>query len=184
MNIPNYRACVDNKIYNVVGWNGSFIILSRKFESKYVQSINVKRKDVIIMQGSGIEDRKGNEIFNGDIVRNSDKDIGIVRFKDGAFEVDFKEYIPVLLGLINDDLEVIGDIHRNKKLLDKVIDRKKRVICLNKVENRIAEKRKRTSKKTFKWLIKLYRICLIKARERIEGGAGNAIIWWTTYSVW
>lgn len=150
MNIPNYRAYVDNKIYSVVGWNGSFIILSRKFESKYVQSINVKRKDVIIMQGSGIEDRKGNEIFNGDIVRNSDKDIGIVRFKDGAFEVDFKEYIPVLLGLINDDLEVIGDIHRNKKLLDKVIDRKKRVICLNKVENRIAEKRKRTSKKTFK----------------------------------
>ena len=94
MNIPNFRAYVDNKIYSVVGWNGSFIILSRKFESKYVQSINVKRNDVIIMQGSGIEDRKGNEIFNGDIVRNSDKDIGIVRFKDGAFEVDFKEYIP------------------------------------------------------------------------------------------
>lgn len=150
MNIPNYRACVNEKIYRVVGWNGNFIILSRKFESKYVQSINVKRKDVIIMQGSGIEDKKGNEIFNGDIVRNSDKDIGIVSFKDGAFEVDFKEYIPSLLGLINDDLEVIGDIHRNKKLLDKVIDKKKKVICLNKIENRIAKKRKRTSKKTFK----------------------------------
>lgn len=149
MNIPNYRACVDEKIYRVVGWNGNFIILSRKFESKYVQSINVKRKDVIIMQGSGIEDRKGNEIFNGDIVRNSDKDIGIVRFKDGAFEVDFKEYIPSLLGLINDDLEVIGNVYKNKKLLDKVIDKKKKVICLNKIENRVAKKRKRTPKKTF-----------------------------------
>ena len=125
MNIPNFRAYVDNKIYSVVGWNGSFIILSRKFESKYVQSINVKRKDVIIMQGSGIEDRKGNEIFNGDIVINSDKDIGIVRFKDGAFEVDFKEYIPALLGLINDDLEIIGNVYKNKKLLDKVIDKNK-----------------------------------------------------------
>ena len=184
MNIPNFRAYVDNKIYSVVGWNGSFIILSRKFESKYVQSINVRRKDVIIMQGSGIEDRKGNEVFNGDIVRNSDKDIGIVRFKDGAFEVDFKEYIPILLGLINDDLEIIGNVYKNKKLLDKVINKNKSVICLNKIEKRIAKKRKRTSKKTFKWLIKLYRICLIKARERIKGGAGNAIIWWTTYSVW
>lgn len=145
MNIPNYRAYVDEKIYRVVGWNGDFIILSRKFESKYVQSINVKRKDVIIMQGSGIEDKKGNEIFNGDIVRNSDKDIGIVRFKDGAFEVDFKEYIPSLLGLINDDLEVIGNVYKNKKLLDKVIDKKKKVICLNKIENRVAKKRKRTS---------------------------------------
>lgn len=150
MSFLNYRAFVDNEIYKVVNWSESFIILSRKFESKYVQSINVKRNDVIIMQGSGLEDRKGNEIFSGDIVRNSDKDIGIVRFKDGAFEVDFKEYIPALLGLINDDLEIIGNVYKNKKLLDKVIDKKKSVICLNKIENRIAKKRKRTSKKTFK----------------------------------
>lgn len=147
MNIPNFRAYVDNKIYSVVGWNGSFIILSRKFESKYVQSINVKRKDVIIMQGSGIEDRKGNEIFNGDIVINSDKDIGIVRFKDGAFEVDFKEYIPVLLGLINDDLEIIGNVYKNKKLLEKVIDKNKSVICLNKIEKRVAKKGKERLKR-------------------------------------
>ena len=147
MNIPNFRTYVDNKIYKVVNWSESFIILSRKFESKYIQSINVKRNDVIIMQGSGLEDRKRNEIFSGDIVRNSDKDIGVVRFKDGAFEVDFKEYIPVLLGLINDDLEIIGNIYENKKLLDKVIDKKKKVICLNKIENRITKKRKRTSKK-------------------------------------
>lgn len=147
MNIPNFRAYVDNNIYSVVGWNGSFIILSRKFESKYVQSINVKRKDVIIMQGSGIEDRKGNEIFNGDIVRNSDKDIGIVRFKDGAFEVDFKEYIPALLGLINDDLEIIGNVYKNKKLLDKVIDKNKSVICLNKIEKRVAKKGKERLKR-------------------------------------
>ena len=150
MNFLNYRAFVDNKIYKVVNWSESFIILSRKFESKYIQSINVKRNDVIIMQGSGLEDRKRNEIFSGDIVRNSDKDIGIVRFKDGAFEVDFKEYIPALLGLINDDLEIIGNVYKNKKLLDKVIDKNKSVICLNKIEKRIAKKRKRTSKKTFK----------------------------------
>ena len=150
MNFLNYRAFVDNKIYKVVNWSESFIILSRKFESKYIQSINVKRNDVIIMQGSGLEDRKRNEIFSGDIVRNSDKDIGIVRFKDGAFEVDFKEYIPALLGLINDDLEIIGNVYKNKKLLDKVIDKNKSVICLNKIEKRVAKKRKRTSKKTFK----------------------------------
>lgn len=147
MNIPNFRAYVDNNIYSVVSWNGSFIILSRKFESKYVQSINIKRKDVIIMQGSGLEDRKGNEIFSGDIVRNSDKDIGIVRFKDGAFEVDFKEYIPALLGLINDDLEIIGNVYKNKKLLDKVIDKNKSVICLNKIEKRIAKKGKERLKR-------------------------------------
>lgn len=147
MNIPNFRAYVDKKIYKVVGWTGDFITLSRKYESKYVQSINVKREDIFIMQSSGLKDRKGNEIFHGDIVRNSDNDVGIVRFKDATFEVDFKEYIPVLLGLINDDLEIIGDIHRNKKLLDKIIDKNKKVVCMNKVEKRLSRKRKRTSKK-------------------------------------
>lgn len=147
MCVLNYRAFVDNKMYKMVGWMGDFITLSRKNESKYVQSINVKREDIFIMQSSGLKDRKGNEIFHGDIVKNSDKDIGIVRFKDGAFEVDFKEYIPVLLGLINDDLEIIGDIHRNKKLLDKIIDKNKKVVCMNKVEKRLSRKRKRTPNK-------------------------------------
>lgn len=147
MSILNYRAFVDNKMYKVVGCIGDFITLSRKNENSYIQSINVKRKDMYIMQSSGLKDRKSNEIFHGDIVKNSDKDVGIVRFKDGAFEVDFKEYIPVLLGLINDDLEIIGDIHRNKKLLDKIIDKNKKVVCMNKVEKRLSRKRKRTPKK-------------------------------------
>lgn len=150
MSILNYRAYVDNKMYKVVGWIGDFITLSRKNENSYIQSINVKHRDIYIMQSSGLKDRKGNEIFHGDIVRNSDKDVGIVRFKDGAFEVDFKEYIPVLLGLINDDLEIIGDIHRNKKLLEKIVDKNKKVVCMNKIEKRLAKKRKRTPKKTFK----------------------------------
>lgn len=146
MSILNYRAFVDNRMYKVVGWIGDFITLSRKNENSYIQSINVKRKDIYIMQSSGLKDRKSNEIFHGDIVRNSDKDVGIVRFKDGAFEVDFKEYIPVLLGLINDDLEIIGDIHRNKKLLEKIVDKNKKVVCMNKIEKRLSKKRKRTSK--------------------------------------
>lgn len=150
MSIPVLRAYVDNHMYKVTSWDNDFIILNRKYESKYIQSISVKREDAFIMQYSGLKDKKGNEIFHGDIVINSDKDIGIVRFKDGAFEVDFKEYIPVLLGLINDDVEIIGDIHRNKKLLEKIIDKNKKIICMNKVEKRLSKKRKRTSKKTFK----------------------------------
>lgn len=146
MNIPNFRAYVDKKMYKVIGWYGDYITLGRKHESRYIQSINVKKNDVIIMYGSDLKDKKGNEIFSGDIVKNTDKDIGIVRYKDGSFEVDFKQYIPAQLGLINDDLEIIGDIHRNKKLLDKIINNNKKVICLNNVEKRINKKRKRTSK--------------------------------------
>ena len=150
MSILNYRAFVDNKMYKVVGWIGDFITLSRKNENSYIQSINVKRKDIYIMQSSGLKDRKSNEIFHGDIVKNSDKDVGIVRFKDGAFEVDFKEYIPVLLGLISDDLEIIGDIHRNKKLLEKIVDKNKKVVCMNKIEKRLSKKGKERLKRRSK----------------------------------
>ena len=118
MNMPNFRAFVDKKIYKVIGWNGDYIVLSRKYENSYIQSLNVRKKDVILIFGSGLLDKKNNEIFTGDIVKNSDKDLGIVRYKDGCFEVDFKEYIPNNLGLIADDLEIVGNIYQNKKLLE------------------------------------------------------------------
>ncbi|ERK57847.1 hypothetical protein HMPREF1983_00950 [Gemella bergeri ATCC 700627] len=148
MNIPNLKAFVDNKIYNVIGWNGDYIILSRRYENSYIQSLNVKKNDVVLMLGSSLVDRKGNEIFSGDIVKNSDKDMGIVRFKEGCFEVDFKEYIPNVLGLVNDDLEIIGNVHKNKSLLEKItqVNTKKSTICLNNVERRLSKKRKRASK--------------------------------------
>ena len=148
MNIPNFRAFVDKKIYKVIGWNGDYIVLSRKYENSYIQSLNVKKKDVILILGSGLLDKKSNEIFSGDIVENSDKDLGIVRYKDGCFEVDFKEYIPNNLGLIADDLEIVGNIYQNKKLLEKIVTiNKKKAICLNNIEKRLNKKRKRASKK-------------------------------------
>lgn len=148
MNMPNFRAFVDKKIYKVIGWNGDYIVLSRKYENSYIQSLNVRKKDVILILGSGLLDKKSNEIFSGDIVKNSDKDLGIVRYKDGCFEVDFKEYIPNNLALIADDLEIVGNIYQNKKLLEKIVTiNKKKAICLNNIEKRLNKKRKRASKK-------------------------------------
>ena len=137
MNMPNFRAFVDKKIYKVIGWNGDYIVLSRKYENSYIQSLNVKKKDVILILGSGLLDKK------------SDKDLGIVRYKDGCFEVDFKEYIPNNLGLIADDLEIIGNIYQNKKLLEKIVTiNKKKAICLNNIEKRLNKKGKERLKKT------------------------------------
>lgn len=44
MNMPNFRAFVDKKIYKVIGWNGDYIVLSRKHENSYIQSLNVKKR--------------------------------------------------------------------------------------------------------------------------------------------
>ena len=61
MNIPNFRAYVDKKMYKVIGWYGDYITLGRKYESRYIQSINVKKNDVVIMYGSDLKDKKGND---------------------------------------------------------------------------------------------------------------------------
>lgn len=146
MNFPNFRAFVDNKMYKVIGWSPEFVFLSRKYESRYIQSINVRKNDVILMQGSNLKDIKGNEIYCGDIVKNADNDVGIVRFRDGSFEVDFKEYIVNFLGLISEELEIVGNIHCNSKLLNRIVENNKKAICLNSVEKRLRKKRKRTSR--------------------------------------
>ena len=34
MNIPNFRAYVDKKMYKVIGWYGDYITLGRKHECR------------------------------------------------------------------------------------------------------------------------------------------------------
>ena len=76
-----------------------------------------------IMQFTGLHDKNGNEIWEGDIVR-SDEFIGDIRFIKGSFCVwhknlpeDWcKEYVPCYGGM--NDYEVIGNIYENPSLLD------------------------------------------------------------------
>lgn len=64
-----------------------------------------------VSQFTGILDVKGNKIFEGDVL-NYDNIEGIVNFKDGSFFVRF-EYLRSLhlLGELERDLEIIGNIH-------------------------------------------------------------------------
>ena len=83
----------------------------------------------ILMQSTGLPDRNGKEIFQGDIIsfsifdwQDDDKQYtGVVTFEDGAMiikkdEIDYLDLSYVYYQ--DDEMEIIGNIHENPELLE------------------------------------------------------------------
>ncbi|RRA87677.1 YopX family protein [Streptococcus agalactiae] len=81
--------------------------------------------DYILMQSTGMLDKNGVEIFDGDIVKlrytiSSDfKLFKVNQFRGGSWRIDNRRRGSDLW-LRNEDCEVIGNIHENPELLESV----------------------------------------------------------------
>lgn len=81
--------------------------------------------DYILMQSTGLKDKNGVDIFDGDVVKSqytitSDFELFEVRqFRGGAWRIDNGRRGSELW-LRNEDCEVIGNIHENPELLESV----------------------------------------------------------------
>ena len=90
------------------------------FDSKTISKYNVLPETV--GQYTGLTDKNGNKIFEGDIIEGADFTIedggyGLVCFEDGAFEVNGNN----IIGTFHEnywgrEFEVIGNIHDNPEL--------------------------------------------------------------------
>lgn len=85
--------------------------------------------DVIVMQSTGLKDKNGKEIFEGDIVQFEDCYIetdficsnrGIVKWSQGGFTITdrFSVKMEDLLDGDSLDVEIIGNIYENPELIE------------------------------------------------------------------
>ena len=78
---------------------------------------------LVIMQSTGLADKNGKEIFEGDIVKMS-KDVyseptyyEVVRHRGGAYRLESKQH-GCELWLRHTDCEVVGNVYENPELLE------------------------------------------------------------------
>lgn len=74
-------------------------------------------EDMILMQYTGIDDKNGKEIYEGDIVKYENM-TGKIMFFNGSFIMsNFEETEEWELGVINEELEIMGNIYDNPELI-------------------------------------------------------------------
>ena len=127
--IPKYRAYDGgslSRMYQpdeVMVGNGDIWII----DEDSVSGEWIVNNDIHLMQSTGLRDKNGKEIFEGDIVKMS-KDVyseptyyEVVRHRGGAYRLESKQH-GCELWLRHDDCEIVGNVYENKELLEEAED--------------------------------------------------------------
>ena len=127
--IPKFRVAFKNNILSEVGSidfvdETVTIPVYDKLDGEYLGESVYGLNQVTLMQSTGLKDKNGKEIFEGDVLRDSES-IVIVKFADGAFSVDYRNmggewrsYGSLFRYLKDYEGEIIGDIYQNPELVE------------------------------------------------------------------
>ena len=121
--IPRFRAWLkkeqkmDNKIEDISWLDDELYCIGDGI------TYMVLAEDLVLMQSTGLKDKNGKEIFEGDIVKMA-KDVyseptyyEVVRHRGGAYRLESKQH-GCELWLRHTDCEIVGNVYENPKLLE------------------------------------------------------------------
>ena len=123
---PKFRAWTEEgkaMYYGVYPFKDDTLLLSYD----EIAFDEVPASDFILMQSTGIKDKNGREIFEGDIIKFSidngfdygNDEIGIVRYQLGTFRADVFQLSYLLEG---GEVKIIGNVYETEDLQDLLKD--------------------------------------------------------------
>ena len=101
--------------------SGQVVVVEQEYVASSPDYVFVEH--LVIMQSTGLKDKNGKEIFEGDVVKMV-KDVyseptyyEVIRHRGGAYRLESKQH-GCELWLRHTDCEVVGNIYENPELLE------------------------------------------------------------------
>ena len=128
--IPKFRAwdSVEKKfVEHFFITDNGLICNMEKPTSDCKLPIPIEKSELILMQSTGLKDKNGKEIFEGDVVRQvrtqptteNETITGVVTMIEGAWLImNDNEQLASYLWSETDENEIIGNIYENKDILE------------------------------------------------------------------
>lgn len=121
--IPRFRAW--DKEFKEMVQVDALVFEEQIIKATYKNGNVVKEdlKNYVLMQSTGLTDKNGKEIFEGDVVKMAKNVYSeptcyeVVRHRGGAYRLDSKQY-GCELWLRHTDCEIAGNIYKNPELLE------------------------------------------------------------------
>ena len=106
-----------------ISFDSKFVDICQQGDTERYTEMSVEFDEITLMQSTGLFDKNGKEIFEGDIVKMS-KDVyseptyyEVVRHRGGAYRLESKQH-GCELWLRHTDCEVVGNVYENPELLE------------------------------------------------------------------